>query len=105
MAAYGKARPRYTRRATLGVMGTHVLSLRIDGNLLDRIRTHAAKRDMPVQDYVLQLLQRNDFDERFRAVTEESARLTHWPTPEPAPTAAAYGQLRPSQRSMGSRAK
>ncbi|WP_225793541.1 BrnA antitoxin family protein [Streptomyces aculeolatus] len=66
-------------------MGTHVLSLRIDGNLLDRIRTHAAKRDMPVQDYVLQLLQRNDFDERFRTATEESARLTHWPTPTALP--------------------
>ncbi|MFW6722204.1 hypothetical protein ACHZ98_18980 [Streptomyces sp. MAR4 CNY-716] len=65
-------------------MGTHVLSLRIDGNLLDRIRTHAAKRDMPVQDYVLQLLRRNDFDERFRTAAEESARLTHWPTPESA---------------------
>ncbi|MFF0728684.1 hypothetical protein [Streptomyces sp. NPDC004134] len=91
-------------------MGTHVLSLRIDGNLLDRLRTHAAKRDMPVQDYVLQLLQRNDFDERVQTAEAESARLTHWPTttptaPVPAATAAGHGQLRPSQRSMGSRAK
>ncbi|WP_407565597.1 hypothetical protein [Streptomyces sp. 184] len=64
-------------------MGTYVLSLRIDGELLDRLRDHAAKRDMAVQDYVLQLLQRNDFDERFRATTEATARLTHWPTPGP----------------------
>lgn len=98
---YGKGRPRYTRRTTLSGMGTHVLSLRIDGNLLDRLRTHAAKRDMPVQDYVLQLLQRNDFDERAQTAEAESARLTHWPTTATAP----HGQLRPSQRSMGFRAK
>ncbi|WP_324842487.1 hypothetical protein [Streptomyces sp. CMB-StM0423] len=89
-------------------MGTHVLSLRIDGNLLDRLRTHAAKRDMPVQDYVLQLLQRNDFDERVQTAEAESARLTHWPTttnPAATTTTAPHGQLRPSQRSMGFRAK
>ncbi|MEO3767734.1 hypothetical protein [Streptomyces sp. B8F3] len=70
-------------------MGTHVLSLRIDGNLLDRLRTHAAKRDMPVQDYVLQLLQRNDFDERVQTAEAESARLTHWPATATATPATA----------------
>ncbi|WP_258563293.1 BrnA antitoxin family protein [Streptomyces phytophilus] len=76
-------------------MGTHVLSLRIEGNLLDRLRTHAAKRDMPVQDYVLQLLQRNDFDERFQAAVEETDRLTHWPTTAttPAPASAKPWQV------------
>lgn len=99
MTAYGNAHSRHARAATLIRMRTHVLSLRIDGKLLDRLRTHAAKRDMAVQDYVLQLLQRNDFDERFQAAVEETERLTHWPT------ATAYGQSRPSQRSIGSRAK
>ncbi len=86
MTAYGIARPRRGRPATLNGMGTHVLSLRIDGELLDRLRTHAAKRDMPVQDYVLQLLQRNDFDERFRTAVEETQRLTRWPTGHPSGT-------------------
>lgn len=93
MTAYGNARPRSTRRATLNGMGTHVLSLRIDGELLDRLRTHAAKRDMAVQDYVLRLLQRNDFDERFRAAVAETDRLTHWPTTARPPASTKPWQL------------
>ncbi|GGT00751.1 MULTISPECIES: ribbon-helix-helix protein, CopG family [Streptomyces] len=53
-------------------MGTQVLSMRMDGELLDRLRTHAAKRGMSVQDYVVRTLIRDDFDERFKAAVEET---------------------------------
>ncbi|ANH95441.1 MULTISPECIES: ribbon-helix-helix protein, CopG family [unclassified Streptomyces] len=56
-------------------MGTSVLSLRVDRELLDRLRSHAAKRGMSVQDYVVQTLIRNDFDERFRSAVEETDRF------------------------------
>ncbi|MET9774768.1 ribbon-helix-helix protein, CopG family [Streptomyces sp. NPDC006367] len=56
-------------------MGTSVLSLRMDGELLERLRHHAAKRGMSVQDYVLRTLMRNDFDERFRSAVEETERF------------------------------
>ncbi|MFH8221496.1 ribbon-helix-helix protein, CopG family [Streptomyces sp. NPDC018057] len=56
-------------------MGTSVLSLRVDRELLDRLRSHAAKRGMSVQDYVVQTLIRNDFDERFRSAVEETERF------------------------------
>ncbi|MER6220508.1 ribbon-helix-helix protein, CopG family [Streptomyces sp. 900105755] len=56
-------------------MGTSVLSLRIDGELLDRLRCHAAKRGMSVQDYVVRTLIRDDFDERFSAAVEETERF------------------------------
>ena len=56
-------------------MGTSVLSLRIDGELLDRLRDHAAKRGMSVQDYVVGTLVRVDFDERFQTAVEESERF------------------------------
>ena len=56
-------------------MGTSVLSLRIDGELLDRLRDHAAKRGMSVQDYVVGMLMRSDFDERFQAAVEETERF------------------------------
>ncbi|GAA0303284.1 ribbon-helix-helix protein, CopG family [Streptomyces turgidiscabies] len=56
-------------------MGTNVLSLRIDGELLDRLRDHAAKRGVSVQDYVVQTLIRNDFDERFQSAVEETERF------------------------------
>lgn len=59
-------------------MGTHVLSLRIDGELLERLRGHAAKRGMSVQGYVLMTLARDDFDERFRTAVEETERLGSW---------------------------
>ncbi|WP_406159269.1 BrnA antitoxin family protein [Streptomyces sp. NBC_01005] len=56
-------------------MGSTVLSLRIDGELLDRLRLHAAKRGMSVQDYVVRTLIRDDFDERFKAAVDETERF------------------------------
>ena len=61
--------------ATLVSMGTSVLSLRIDGELLERLRHHAAKRGMSVQDYVVRTLVRDDFDERFQAAVEETEKF------------------------------
>ena len=60
---------------TLVPLGTSVLSLRIDGELLDRLRDHAAKRGMSVQDYVVRTLIRDDFDERFQSAVEETERF------------------------------
>ncbi|MEU3030108.1 ribbon-helix-helix protein, CopG family [Streptomyces incarnatus] len=56
-------------------MGTTVLSLRIDEELLGRLRQHAAKRGMSVQDYVVRTLIRDDFDQRFRTAVEETERF------------------------------
>ncbi|MEI7033497.1 hypothetical protein V9U70_21965 [Streptomyces pratensis] len=56
-------------------MGSTVLSLRMDGELLDRLRQHAAKRGMSVQDYVVQTLMRDDFDERFNAAVDETEKF------------------------------
>ncbi|MEU6079306.1 ribbon-helix-helix protein, CopG family [Streptomyces sp. NPDC047108] len=56
-------------------MGSDVLSLRIDRDLLDRIRRHAAKRGMSVQDYVVRTLVRDDFDERFHAAVDETEKF------------------------------
>ncbi|MGW5735483.1 MULTISPECIES: ribbon-helix-helix protein, CopG family [Streptomyces] len=56
-------------------MGSTVLSLRIDGELLDRLKQHAAKRGMSVQDYVVGTLMRNDFDERFQSAVEETEKF------------------------------
>ncbi|MDC2946819.1 ribbon-helix-helix protein, CopG family [Streptomyces heilongjiangensis] len=56
-------------------MGTTVLSLRIDGELLDRLRDHAAKRGMSVQDYVIGALMRDDFDQRFQTAVEETEKF------------------------------
>ncbi|EFL00699.1 MULTISPECIES: hypothetical protein [unclassified Streptomyces] len=56
-------------------MGTDVLSLRIDGELLDRMRTHAARRGMTVQDYVIRTLVREDFDERFKVAVEKTEKF------------------------------
>lgn len=56
-------------------MGTSVLSLRIDGELLERLRDHAAKRGMSVQDYVVGTLIRDDFDERFKTAVEETEKF------------------------------
>ncbi|AVV42018.1 ribbon-helix-helix protein, CopG family [Streptomyces sp. ID05-04B] len=53
-------------------MGTSVLSLRIDGELLERLRKHAAKRGMSVQDYVVRTLIRDDFDQRFQTAVDET---------------------------------
>ncbi|GAA4808277.1 hypothetical protein GCM10023220_43380 [Streptomyces ziwulingensis] len=60
---------------TLVPMGTSVLSLRMDGELLERLRDHAAKRGMSVQDYVVRTLIRDDFDERFQSAVEETERF------------------------------
>lgn len=60
---------------TLVFMGTSVLSLRIDRDLLERLRRHAAKRGMSVQDYVIQTLIRDDFDERFQTAVEETEKF------------------------------
>ncbi|MFH8490722.1 ribbon-helix-helix protein, CopG family [Streptomyces longisporoflavus] len=56
-------------------MGSTVLSLRIDGELLDRLKQHAAKRGMSVQDYVVGTLVRGDFDERFQSAVEETEKF------------------------------
>ena len=56
-------------------METDVLSLRIDHELLERLRHHAAKRGMSVQDYVVQTLIRDDFDERFQTAVEETEKF------------------------------
>ncbi|MFJ4620008.1 ribbon-helix-helix protein, CopG family [Streptomyces sp. NPDC088812] len=56
-------------------MGTSVLSLRIDHDLLERLRHHAAQRGMSVQDYVVRTLIRGDFDERFRTAVEETEKF------------------------------
>ncbi|MFC9161798.1 ribbon-helix-helix protein, CopG family [Streptomyces fungicidicus] len=56
-------------------MATEVLSLRMDHDLLERLREHAAKRGMSVQDYVVRTLMRDDFDQRFRTAAEETERF------------------------------
>ncbi|HET6860789.1 MAG TPA: ribbon-helix-helix protein, CopG family [Streptomyces sp.] len=56
-------------------MGSTVLSLRIDGELLGRLRDHAAKRGMSVQDYVVRTLIRDDFDERFKTAVDETEKF------------------------------
>ncbi|WP_078872479.1 hypothetical protein [Streptomyces sp. NRRL S-337] len=61
-------------------MGSRVLSLRVDGELLERIRQHATKRGMSVQDYVVRTLIREDFDERFKSSVDETERLGVWGT-------------------------
>ncbi|MDC7337390.1 hypothetical protein [Streptomyces lydicus] len=61
-------------------MGSRVLSLRVEGELLERLRQHAAKRGMSVQDYVVRTLIREDFDERFKSSVDETERLGIWDT-------------------------
>ncbi|MFF9059856.1 ribbon-helix-helix protein, CopG family [Streptomyces sp. NPDC101213] len=56
-------------------MGTEVLSLRMDHELLERLRHHAARRGMSVQDYVVRTLMRDDFDERFQTAVEETEKF------------------------------
>ncbi|MFE9256785.1 ribbon-helix-helix protein, CopG family [Streptomyces sp. NPDC006879] len=56
-------------------MGSDVLSMRIDGELLDRVRQHAARRGMSVQDYVVRTLIRDDFDERFKTAVDETEKF------------------------------
>ncbi|CAL9457154.1 hypothetical protein SUDANB99_02562 [Streptomyces sp. enrichment culture] len=52
-----------------------MLSLRMDGELLDRLRQHAARSGMSVQDYVVRTLIREDFDERFKAAVDETEKF------------------------------
>lgn len=66
LTVYGRDRVR---------MGSQVLSLRVDAELLERIRQHAAKRGMSVQDYVVRTLIREDFDERFKSSVDETEKL------------------------------
>ncbi|MET9219651.1 ribbon-helix-helix protein, CopG family [Streptomyces sp. NPDC088197] len=79
-------------------MASRVLSLRIDADLWDRIRDHAAKRGMSAQDYVVQALIRDDFDERFKTAVDETERFygQDGPLSGPAPTPQAPAQSRPS---------
>jgi hypothetical protein len=56
-------------------MASRVLSLRIDADLWERIREHAARRGMSPQDYVARTLAREDFDERFKAAVDETERF------------------------------
>lgn len=56
-------------------MGSTVLSLRMDSELHDRLRAHAAKRGMSVQDYVVRTLIRDDFDERFATSVKETEKF------------------------------
>ncbi|MDT0463615.1 MULTISPECIES: ribbon-helix-helix protein, CopG family [Streptomyces] len=56
-------------------MGTSVLSVRLELELLERLRLHAARRGMSVQDYVVRTLIRDDFDERFQAAVDETERF------------------------------
>ncbi|WP_326753370.1 BrnA antitoxin family protein [Streptomyces hirsutus] len=56
-------------------MGTDVLSLRMNHELLERLRQHAAKRGMSVQDYVVRTLIRDDFDQRFQSAVEETEKF------------------------------
>ncbi|MCZ7459572.1 hypothetical protein [Streptomyces sp. WMMC940] len=61
--------------ATTASSASAVLSLRLDGELLDRLREHAAQRGMSVQDYVVRALVRDDFDERFKAAVDETEKF------------------------------
>ncbi|MFE2087934.1 ribbon-helix-helix protein, CopG family [Streptomyces sp. NPDC002596] len=56
-------------------MRSTVLSLRVDGELLDRLRQHAAKRGMSVQAYVVRTLIRDDFDERFKTAVDATQKF------------------------------
>ncbi|MFE9457769.1 hypothetical protein [Streptomyces californicus] len=76
-------------------MGSTVLSLRIDGELLDRLRQHAAKRGMSVQDYVVRTLIRDDFDERFTAAVEETEKFYGGSEEEPGPDGGVRHSLTP----------
>ncbi|GGY26895.1 hypothetical protein GCM10010384_37480 [Streptomyces djakartensis] len=66
-----------------------MLSLRIDHDLLERLRNQAAKRGMSVQDYVVRTLIRDDFDQRFQTAVEETERFYGSPDP-------GEDQVRPS---------
>ncbi|GHD76873.1 hypothetical protein GCM10010336_55180 [Streptomyces goshikiensis] len=75
MSGFGKAARAHALCPDSFGMGTHVLSMRIDGELLERLRHHAAKRGMSVQDYVVRTLIRDDFDERFKSSVDETEKF------------------------------
>ncbi|MEU9775519.1 MULTISPECIES: hypothetical protein [unclassified Streptomyces] len=77
-------------------MGSTVLSLRIDGELLDRLRQHAARRQMTVQDYVVRTLVRDDFDERFKTSVDETERFYGRPAASEGPRPVASEGPRPA---------
>ncbi|MFI7242670.1 hypothetical protein [Streptomyces qinglanensis] len=60
---------------------SQVLSLRIAAALFERLNDHAAKRGMSVQDYVVRMLVRDDFDERFKASVERTEQF-YGPPPQ-----------------------
>ncbi|MCK1795353.1 hypothetical protein MTQ01_04885 [Streptomyces sp. XM4193] len=69
-------------------MTSKVLSVRIDSELLDRLTQHADRRRMTVQDYVIGMIVREDFDERFKVAVEETERFYSRPQ---GPTTAGRG--------------
>ncbi|MEU4128393.1 hypothetical protein [Streptomyces wuyuanensis] len=84
--------------ATTASRASAVLSLRMDGELLDRLREHAARRGMSVQDYVVRTLVRDDFDERFKAAVDETEKF-YGPVPDlpgpcedPGPSGTGHGK-------------
>jgi hypothetical protein len=68
-------------------MTSRVLSIRTDGALLERLRRHAARRGMSLQDYVTRTLVREDFDERFHSAVERAEQLADFGRSGPATTA------------------
>ncbi|MFB8419428.1 hypothetical protein ACFC63_28360 [Streptomyces albidoflavus] len=87
-------------------MDTHVLSLRMDSELFERLRGHAARRGMSVQDYVVRTMIRDDFDQRFQTAVEETEKFygaedggasgAGEVTEEPARDGAVNGAARPT---------
>jgi hypothetical protein len=56
-------------------MRSEVLSVRMDSELLERVRQHATRHGMSVQDYVIRTLVRDDFDQRFKTAVEETEKF------------------------------
>jgi hypothetical protein len=67
--------PQERHPLAMASTGSTVISMRIDAELLDRLRGHAAKRGMSVQDYIVRTLIRDDFDQRLQSSVEETERL------------------------------
>ncbi|WP_424212451.1 hypothetical protein ACN20G_10355 [Streptomyces sp. BI20] len=80
-----------------GAAESLVLSLRINGDLLTRLRGHAARRGMTLQDYVVGTLVRDDFDERFKTAVDETERFYGPADPEvPSGQGGRPGSLAPA---------
>ncbi|MEU8762220.1 hypothetical protein [Streptomyces sp. NPDC048659] len=77
-------------------MDSTVFSLRLDGELLERLRRHAARRGMSVQDYVVRTLIREDFDERFKTAVDETERFYGKEAGPTEPAAPQPPHIRPS---------